>query len=118
MGNIVSTPPGLWRSAKTKTVLTFEDYTVDAPDDNQIRKGVESLKTAIIDHARDYYDQLSSPRSPTSIEEVLCGEKEWFPTLSTIEFSHLLCDVRTRRSAITCFISHMVLKNIDFYGSK
>ena len=112
-----ATPEHLRRSARTKSVIwTYEDYTEDAPDDEQIRRAMTGLRVAVIDHARDYHHQLPIQCAPEEIEKVLVQERETFPYLSTTEFAHLLCDTRTRRSAITGFISHMVLKNISFYG--
>lgn len=119
MGNTTSTPKHLQRSENTKSVIfTFEDYTNDAPDDEKIRREVEALQTIITDHCRDYYHEQQIQRAPEDIEKTLVKEKDRFPTLSTIEFAHLLCDSRTRRSALTCFVSHMVIKNIGFFGRK
>ncbi|KAH7413131.1 hypothetical protein BKA64DRAFT_345642 [Cadophora sp. MPI-SDFR-AT-0126] len=119
MGNTTSTPKHLRRSDKTKSVIfTFEDYTSDAPDSEKISREVGALQLAISDHVRDYYHERQIQRSPEDIEKVLLKERERFPTLSSIEISHLICDIRTRRSALTFFISHMVLKNISFFGHK
>lgn len=119
MGNTTSTPKHLQRSEKTKSVIfTFEDYTNDAPDDAKIRRDVGALRVMITDHCRDYYHDRQIQRAPEEVEISLLREKDRFPTLSTIEFSHLLCDIRTRRSAVSCFVSHMVIKNISFFGRK
>lgn len=119
MGNTTSTPKHLQRSDKTKSVIfTFEDYTNDAPDEEKIGHEVGALQTAISEHVRDYYHDRQIQRSPEDIEKALLREREGFPTLSNIEVSHLLCDIRTRRSALTSFISHMVIKNISFFGHK
>jgi len=112
----VPTPKGLQQSSKTKSVIvTYED---DTPDDNEIKRQVASLHAAIVDHGRNYHHQLDIKCPPTEIEIVLLRETVWYPGLSTKEFSHLLYDTRSRRSAITCLISHMVLKNIDFWGPR
>lgn len=114
-----STPTGLRRSEKTKSFLfTFEDYTEDAPDDEKIRREIAGLQVAIINHARDYHHQGPIRCAVVEIEKLLRRERQPFPNLSTIEFAQLLCDTATRRSAITGLISHMLLKNIGFYGSK
>ncbi len=119
MGNTTSTPKHLQRSEKTKSVIfTFEDYTNDAPDDERIRREVGSLHMIISDHCRDYYHDRQIQRAPEEVENSLLREKDRFPNLSTIELSHLLCDIRTRRSTLFCFISHMVIKNIGFFGRK
>jgi len=119
MGNTTSTPKHLQRSDKTKSVIfTFEDYTTNAPDDEKIGREVGALQLAISDHVRDYYHERQIQRSPEDIEKVLLKERQRFPTLPIIEVAHLLCDVRTRRSALNFFISHMVLKNISFFGHK
>ncbi|KAH7370552.1 hypothetical protein BKA65DRAFT_488683 [Rhexocercosporidium sp. MPI-PUGE-AT-0058] len=119
MGNTTSTPKHLQRSEKTKSVIfTFEDYTNDAPDEEKIGREVGALQIAISDHVRDYYHDRQIQHSPEDIEKGLLREREGFPTLSSIEISHLLCDVRTRRSALGSFISHMVIKNISFFGHK
>ncbi|KAK0122097.1 hypothetical protein ONS95_010359 [Cadophora gregata] len=119
MGNTTSTPKHLQRSDKTKSVIfTFEDYTSDAPDDEKISREAGALQLAISDHVRDYYHERQIQRSPEDIEKALLKERERLPLLSSIEISHLLCDVRTRRSALNFFLSHMVLKNISFFGHK
>lgn len=119
MGNTTSTPKHLQRSEKTKSVIfTFEDYTDDAPDDEKIRREVGALQVGISEHVQDYYHERQIQRSPEDVEKALLKERERFPTLSSIEVAHLLCDIRTRRSALNSFVSHMVLKNISFYGHK
>ena len=97
---------------------TFKDYTEDAPDDEKIRREIVGLQVAIINHARDYHHQGPIRCAVVEIEKLLLRERELFPNLSTIEFAQLFCDAATRRSAITGLISHMLLKNIGFYGTK
>ncbi|KAJ5032936.1 uncharacterized protein L3040_009525 [Drepanopeziza brunnea f. sp. 'multigermtubi'] len=119
MGNKTSTPEHLQRPDKRKAVtFTLEDHTDDIPNDGKVRREVGALHLAIIDHCRDFYHDREIVLGPKDIEILLDREKDKFPTLSTTEFSHLLYDARSRRSAVTCFISHMVIKNIGFSGRK
>lgn len=119
MGNSTSTPKALQRSAKTKSVIfTFEDYTEDAPKEDTIKTEAAALSLAINKHCRDFYHDQRIQAPPSEIEKTLLKERDRFPTLSVTEISHLLCDIRTRSSSIPCFISHMVIKNIGFYGLK
>ncbi|XMA10748.1 hypothetical protein WAI453_003539 [Rhynchosporium graminicola] len=119
MGNTTSIPKHLQRSEKTNSLIfTFKDYTHDAQDDGKITREVGALQMAISEHVRDYYHDRPIQHPPEDIAKLLLREKETYPTLSVIEVSHLLCDMRTRRSALNSFISHMVIKNISFFGHK
>ncbi|KAK6583695.1 hypothetical protein PZA11_003425 [Diplocarpon coronariae] len=119
MGSSTSTPKHLQRSSKTKSVIfTFEDYRDGAPDDERISQEVGALQLAVTDHCRGYYHDRQTLQAPQEIETILLRDKDKYPNLTITEFSHLLCDIRTRQSALSCFVSHMVIKNIGFFSRK
>ncbi|OWO98583.1 hypothetical protein B2J93_2901 [Marssonina coronariae] len=119
MGSSTSTPKHLQRSSKTKSVIfTFEDYRDGAPDDERISQEVGALQLAVTDHCRGYYHDRQTLQAPQEIETILLRDKDKYPNLTITEISHLLCDIRTRQSALSCFVSHMVIKNIGFFSRK
>lgn len=122
MGNYLSfteTPKHLQRSSRTKSVIwTFEDFTEDAPEDDKIKRAVKGLQQGIFQHAQIFYRREEVRYTPADIEEILKKNSHVHPNFSTAEFAHLLCDLRSRRSAICSYVSYMVTKNMEFSGSQ
>lgn len=121
MGNYLTfteTPKHLPKSSRTKSIIwTFEDFTEDAPEDDKIKRGVKGLEQGIFQHAQIFYRREEVRYTPRHIEDIL-KDSQVPPTFSTSEFAHLLCDLRSRRSAICSYISYMVTENIGFSGSQ
>ncbi|KAH6665117.1 hypothetical protein B0J14DRAFT_660801 [Halenospora varia] len=114
-----STPAHLQRSPHTKSVIfTYEDFTENAPDDEKIRREVTALRMGIVDFARDYHHQKEIKATPEDLEKTLYKEGDTLVRLSALEFAHLLCEAKTRESAITSLISQIVLQNIQFCGTR
>jgi hypothetical protein len=122
MGNYLSiteTPKHLQKSSRTKSVIwTYEDFTEDAPEDDKIERGVKGLQQGIFQHAQIFYRKEEVVYTPTDIEEILKKDLQVHPNFSSSEFAHLLCDLRSRRSAICSYVSYMVTENMEFSGSQ
>jgi hypothetical protein len=122
MGNYLSfteTPKHLQKSSRTKSVIwTYEDFTEDAPEDEKIKRGVKGLQQGIFQHAQIFYRKEEVVYTPTDIEELLNKDLQVHPNFSSSEFAHLLCDLRSRRSAICSYVSYMVTENMEFSGSQ
>ncbi|KAF4628879.1 hypothetical protein G7Y89_g9274 [Cudoniella acicularis] len=113
------TPTHLQRSAHTKSVIfTYEDFTENAPDDEKIKREVTALRIGIIDYTRSYHHEKEIQTTPEYVEKTLYEEGDTLVRLSSLEFAHLLCDTRTRESAIASLISQILLQNIQFCGTR